>query len=135
MSLNFQIRYHSAGRIVRLHLIGRIGVAERQLAAGQIVERFRHLKTLRLLVDTRYAELLMNASDYRTYVKFTLKHPVLRWARIAMLYRDGFSPMATAVQRIAGRGNDMRGFLVESEALEWLQQGDGRPAGLSRRPR
>ncbi|WP_143186966.1 hypothetical protein [Microbulbifer donghaiensis] len=120
MSRNFQIRYQLAGRIVRLHFIGRVGLAERLQAAGQVAAKFRHLRQLRLFVDTRYAETAMTSAEQRQFVDFVLGHPVLRRARIAVLYRTGCSPVALMAQRMSGRSDSIRPFLVESEALAWL---------------
>ncbi len=121
MSSSFQIRYLAVGRIVRVHLIGRVGLAERLQAAGQLAEKYRHLNLLRLLVDTRYAESTMTPAEQKQLAEFIRLHPVLRRARIAVLYRNGYSPVALTANQIALRAGNTRQFLVESEALAWLR--------------
>ncbi|MFC6634688.1 hypothetical protein [Microbulbifer taiwanensis] len=121
MSPNFKIRYLTGGRIVRIHFIGRVGLAERLQVAGQVVGRYRHLNPLRLLVDTRYAETTMSTAEQRRFAEFIRQHPVLRRARIAVLFRSGDSPVALTASRIAQRAGNTRQFLVESEALAWLR--------------
>jgi len=121
MSPNFQIRYLSVGRIVRLHLIGRVGLAGLQQAAGQLAEKYRHLNPLRLLVDMRYVESTLTSAEQNQLAEFIRRHPVLGRARIAVLYHTGYSPAALIASRIARRVGNTRQFLVESEALAWLR--------------
>ncbi|WP_193164991.1 hypothetical protein [Microbulbifer hainanensis] len=122
MSPNFKIRYSRSSRIVRIHLMGRIGLDERLLAARQLVVRFRHLAHLRLLVDARYAHSMMTTEEQERLADFVCAHPVLCRARIAVLFSSRFSPSLGALQNMVQRGQDARGFLVEGEALEWLNR-------------
>lgn len=121
MARNFQIRYLTAGRIVRLHFIGKAGLAERIQAAEQVAAKFGHLRELRLLVDTRFVETSLTPDEQRQFADFVRRHALLRRAKTAVLCNPGITPVALIAQKLAKRGNNTRIFLVESAALQWLR--------------
>jgi len=120
MTSNFKLRYHAAGRYIRMFFFGEVGLQGRLQALRQVVGRFGHLKQLRLLVDMRYAKSSMTPAELRQIAGFVLREPQLRRARIALLHTRDFNLAAVSAERLAARGHSTRLFLVESEALTWL---------------
>ncbi|WP_346838945.1 hypothetical protein [Microbulbifer sp. SAOS-129_SWC] len=120
MNSNFKLRYHVNGRYVRITFFGLVGLEGRLQALRQLVSRFGHLHTPRLLADMRYARNRMSPAELRQVAEFILRDPRLRRARIAVLRARGLSLSAMSAERLAARGHNSRHFLVESQALAWL---------------
>lgn len=119
-SNNFRVRYIASKRIVRVLYLGRAGLEARLQAAHQVVEKFRHLGNLRLLVDSRYAKSRLSVGEQQQWSDFVCGHKVLSRARIAVLTPTGYSAGVLAAEEVARRGPQLRLFLVESEAVDWL---------------
>jgi hypothetical protein len=119
--MSFQIRFLAAQRIVRVSYLGRTGLAARIAASKLVVEKYRHLQPLRLLVDVRFSKTLMTALEQRQFGRYLAEHPVLGRARIAVLHRADFYPTAVIVQEATSHGALFRQFLVEAEAEAWLR--------------
>ncbi|WP_250459481.1 hypothetical protein [Microbulbifer litoralis] len=120
MSSSFKIRYNASSRIVRVLFLGPAGM-ETQLRAGRhLVERFRHHGRLKILVDSRHADVSLSAREQEVLAGFVQEQPVLLRARLAVLYPDGVNAVVSLVERLARAGQDARFFASEAAAVEWL---------------
>lgn len=122
LSPYFSIQYIPSGRIVRVVFAGQLDLAERLKAIRQLTEKYHHLSQLRLLVDLRYQDSTMTSAEQKQLAEAVCGNPVLQRARIAMLYRHGYSSTALASSLVARQLPGARQFLVESEALAWLRK-------------
>ncbi|MCO1333193.1 hypothetical protein MO867_02460 [Microbulbifer sp. OS29] len=129
--MNFHISYRPTGGIARVLFYGPVGFADRMEATALLVEKYRHRKPLRILLDLRYARTKITLEEHRQFIHYLAEHPVLQRAFIAVVHpRNRWtSPLPTHGSSLCRLSS--REFVVEAEAEAWLAQIKGAPQPLA----
>ncbi|WHI48700.1 hypothetical protein ACJJI5_20505 [Microbulbifer sp. EKSA008] len=120
--MNFHISYRPAGGIARVLFFGPVGYKDKIEAIALLVEKYRHRKPLRVLLDLRYARSKTTLEEHQKFIHFIAENPVLRRAFIAVLHPRGrwtcpLPSHGSCLCRLSSRE-----FVVEAEAEAWLAQ-------------